>query len=172
MRKVEVVPHNPNWRKVFDVESRLIADALGANVVAVHHMGSTAIPDIYAKPIIDFLVEVQDIIQVDDYGSKMESLGYQVMGEFGIPDRRFFMKDTPKGIRICHVHIFNTCSSQIKRHLGFRDYLIAHPKLADEYSELKRKLAIEYSTDIDSYIAGKAEFIKQIDRQVAQLNLQ
>ena len=62
MRKVEVVPHNPNWRKVFEVESKRVIDALGDNVVAIHHIGSTAIPGIYAKPIIDLLVEVKDIV--------------------------------------------------------------------------------------------------------------
>jgi GrpB-like predicted nucleotidyltransferase (UPF0157 family) len=81
MRKVEVVPHNLKWRDAFEVESNSVADALGENVVAVHHIGSTAIPSIYAKPIIDLLVEVKNIIKVDGRSSTMESLGYEVMGD-------------------------------------------------------------------------------------------
>ena len=90
MRKVEVVPHDPKWRQVFEVESQPVIEALGDNVLAIHHIGSTAIPGIYAKPIIDLLIEVKDIVKVDGQGSAMELLGYEVMGEFGIPDRRYF----------------------------------------------------------------------------------
>ena len=78
MRKVEVVPHDPKWREVFEVESQRVTDALGENVVAIHHIGSTAIPDIYAKPIIDLLIEVKDIVKMDRQSSSMESLGYGV----------------------------------------------------------------------------------------------
>jgi GrpB-like predicted nucleotidyltransferase (UPF0157 family) len=92
MRKVEVVPHDPKWRSAFEVESNQVAEALGENVVAVHHIGSTAIPGIYAKPIIDLLVEVKDIVQVDRQSLSMQALGYEVMGEYGIPGRRYFRK--------------------------------------------------------------------------------
>lgn len=75
MRKVEVVPHSPKWQEIFKVESDRVIDALGKNVIAVHHIGSTAIPQIYAKPIIDLLIEVKDIVQVDEQNASMESLG-------------------------------------------------------------------------------------------------
>ena len=65
MRKVEVVPHDPKWQELFKIESKQVIDAMGENVVAIHHIGSTAIPTIYAKPIIDLLVEVKDIDKVD-----------------------------------------------------------------------------------------------------------
>jgi GrpB-like predicted nucleotidyltransferase (UPF0157 family) len=165
MRQVEVVPHNPQWRSIFDTESQYIANALGENAIAIHHIGSTSIETIYAKPIIDFLVEVQDIHRVDDRNLAMESIGYEVMGEFGIEDRRFFRKDNQQGIRTHHIHTFEIGSSQINRHLAFRDYLISHPEAAQAYSNLKQKLAIEYPNDIAGYQAGKAEFIKDIDRQ-------
>ncbi len=80
--KVEVVAHNPNWKNAFESESKQIAKALGDNIVIIHHIGSTAIPHIYAKPIIDFLVEVKNIIQVEKRNYAMEALGYEVMGEF------------------------------------------------------------------------------------------
>lgn len=92
--KVEVVPHNLQWRDAFEAESQQVADAIGENLAAIHHIGSTAIPNIYAKPIIDLLVEVKDISSVDEQSAAMESLGYEVMGEYGIPDRRFFRKNS------------------------------------------------------------------------------
>lgn len=168
MRKVEVVPHNPKWRDIFDVESKSIAGALGENVVNVHHIGSTAIQGIYAKPIIDLLVEVKDIVKVDGQSSSMESLGYEVMGEFGIPGRRYFRKDNHEGVRTHHIHTFKVSSEQVKRHLAFRDYMIAHPEDAQKYSELKCRLARKYPTNIDEYMDGKDGFIKEIDVKALQ----
>src|SRR5919202_5964727 len=118
MRKVKVVPHNPQWRDAFEAEAKHVADALGENVVAVHHIGSTAIPDIYAKPVVDLLVEVRDITGVDGRSSEMESLGYEVMGEYGIHGRRYFRKDDREGIRTHHVHAFEAGSAEAERHLA------------------------------------------------------
>jgi GrpB-like predicted nucleotidyltransferase (UPF0157 family) len=168
MRKVEVVPHNPKWREMFNIESSRVIEALSKNVVAIHHIGSTAIPHIYAKPIIDLLVEVQDIAKVDEQNRSMELLGYEVMGEFGISGRRFFRKNNQEGIRTHHVHTFTAGSAQVKRHLAFRNYMITHPEDAQSYSELKRSLAREYPTNIDAYMDGKDGFIKEIDKKAAQ----
>jgi GrpB-like predicted nucleotidyltransferase (UPF0157 family) len=169
MRKVEVVPHDPQWRSIFDIESQYIANTLGENAISIHHIGSTSIDTIYAKPIIDILVEVKHLVEVDDRNLAMESLNYQVMGEFGIKYRRFFLKDDRKGIRTHHVHIFEVNSAQVKRHLAFRDYMLSHPEAAQEYSKLKQKLAAEYPNNIAEYQAGKAEFIAEIDRRTINL---
>ncbi|MDT4952260.1 MAG: hypothetical protein QOJ02_398 [Acidobacteriota bacterium] len=168
MRKVEVVPHDPQWRDVFESEAKHVAAALGENVVAIHHIGSTAISNIYAKPIIDLLVEVGDITEVDGQSSAMESLGYEVMGEYGIPGRRYFRKDNQEGIRTHHIHAFETGSAEVERHIAFRDYMIAHPVDAQRYSELKRKLAEEHPQSIDGYMDGKDGFIKEMDRRAAR----
>ncbi|MBE9195794.1 GrpB family protein [Synechocystis sp. LEGE 06083] len=168
MRKVEVVPHNQKWRTAFAVESERVAAEMGENVIAVHHIGSTAIPGIYAKPIIDLLVEVKNIFNVDEQNSSMESIGYEVMGEFGIPGRRYFSKNNQAGFRTHHIHIFEVGSEQVKRHLKFRDYMIAHADDAQKYSEIKRKLAKKYPTNIDKYMDGKDQFIREIDRKAAQ----
>jgi GrpB-like predicted nucleotidyltransferase (UPF0157 family) len=166
--KVEVVPHTPQWRDAFEAEAKRVAAALGENVVAIHHMGSTAIPNIYAKPVVDLLVEVRDIAEVDGRSSAMESLGYEVMGEYGIPGRRYFRKDNREGIRTHHIHAFEAGSAEVERHLAFRDYLIAHPGEAHRYSELKRKLAEEHPQNIDAYMDGKDGFIKEMDRRAAR----
>lgn len=167
MKKVNVVPHDPRWREAFEAEAERVADALGGNVAAVHHVGSTAIPGIYAKPVIDLLIEVRDITEVDGRSSSMESLGYEVLGEYGIRGRRYFRKDDREGIRTHNAHAFEAGSAEAERHLAFRDYMIAHPADARRYSELKRKLADEHPQSFDGYMDGKDDFIKEIDRRAA-----
>ena len=137
-------------------------------MLAVHHVGSTAIPGIYAKPILDLLVEVRGVAEVDGRSSSMESLGYQVMGEYGIPGRRYFRKDDREGIRTHHVHAFEAGSAEAERHLAFRDYMLAHPADAQRYSELKRRLAEEHAQSADGYMDGKDGFIKEMDRRAAR----
>jgi GrpB-like predicted nucleotidyltransferase (UPF0157 family) len=168
MSKVNVVPHNPGWRDAFEAEAKLVAAALGENVSAVHHVGSTAIPGIYAKPVIDLLVEVRDLSEVDLRSPSMASEGYEVMGEYGIPGRRYFRKDDGAGVRTHQVHVFEAGSAEVVRHLAFRDYMLAHPSDAQEYSELKRRLAEEHPQDMDGYMDGKDGFIKEMDRRAAR----
>ena len=167
-RKVEVVPHNPNWHSLFETESNQIVIALAENVIAIHHIGSTLIETIYATPIIDILVEVNSISKVDENNLQMQLIGYQCMGELGIKDRRFFLKENPAGIRTHHVHVFETDSPQVKRHLAFRDYLDAHLEEAQAYSILKQSLAEKYSHDIEQYMDGKDGFIQEMDCKAAE----
>lgn len=168
MKKVDVVPHDPRWRDSFEAEAKHIAAALGENVVAIHHIGSTSIPDIHAKPIVDVLVEVRDVSELDGRSAAMESLGYQVMGEYGIPGRRYFRRDDEEGVRTHHVHAFAAGSAEATRHLAFRDYLIAHPADARRYGELKRKLAEEHPQSMDAYMDGKDGFIKEMESRAAR----
>jgi len=165
---VEVVPHNPQWQKAFDAESQQIELIIGQNLVFIHHIGSTAIAEIYAKPIIDILVEVKKIDLVTEKTSAMIALGYEAMGEFGLIGRRYFRKENPSGIRTHHLHIYETNSPEIKRHLAFRDYMIAHPQAAEQYSLLKQELAKKYSNDIESYMDGKNNFIERIEKKALQ----
>jgi GrpB-like predicted nucleotidyltransferase (UPF0157 family) len=168
IRKVEVVPHDPTWRHKFEAESKLIAIALADNVAAIHHVGSTAIPHIYAKPIIDILLEVKDIHQLDEQSSQMTALGYEAMGEFGIPGRRYFRKHDATGTRTHHVHSFELGFPEVERHLAFRDYMITHPEDAHTYSELKRKLAKQFPEDIYGYMDGKDDFIKYVEKRALE----
>ena len=162
MRKVEVVPHNPSWHQEFARESKLVATVLGNNFITIHHIGSTSIPNIYAKPIIDMLVEVSNIEEVDKYHIEMVGLGYEAMGEFGIPGRRYFRKEI-NNIRTHHLHTFQVNSPDVARHLYFRDYMKAHPEDAKKYSDLKRELARQFPHDIESYMDGKDGFIKEME---------
>jgi GrpB-like predicted nucleotidyltransferase (UPF0157 family) len=159
--QVTVVAHDPTWKSKFDEEADHIARALGDIFIFQHHIGSTAIPAIFAKPIIDILLEVGDIFRLDDKRAAMEQLGYEAMGEFGIPGRRYFRKENASGIRTHHVHAFQADSPEIKRHLAFRDYMIAHPVIAQTYGTLKLRLAREHPDDIEAYMDGKDSYIKE-----------
>ncbi|MDX5476138.1 MAG: GrpB family protein [Bacillaceae bacterium] len=119
------------------------------------------IPNIKAKPVIDIMVKVTNISEVDKFNSQMEQLGYVVMGEYGIPKRRFFIKGGDN--RTHHVHFYEEGNEEIARHLAFRDYMIAHPEEAIKYSELKQTLAEKSPTNITKYIEGKNNYIKAID---------
>ena len=168
LRKVEVVPHDPNWLNLFEIESKQIAIALGENIIKVHHIGSTSIEKIYAKPIIDILVEVSSLDKVDEQSLEMEALGYECMGEFGVENRRFFLKNDRNGIRTHHIHIFEVGSVQLARHIAFRNYLNSHPEDALAYSSLKRSLAKRHPSDIEGYMDGKHNFIQEIDRKAVE----
>jgi len=167
-KRVEVVSHDPAWRREFEIEAKEIRRVLEDNLVAIHHIGSTAIPGIHAKPVIDFLVEVEDLVRLDDQTRKMIDLGYEAMGEFGIPGRRYFRKDSSPGTRTHNIHSFKTGSPGLDRHLAFRDYLIAHTLEAEEYSALKRKLAAEFPNDIEGYMDGKDAYIKRIEAKAIE----
>ena len=108
--KVHVVPHNPTWKIQFETEAARIRAALSDLGAVVHHIGSTAIPEIWAKPIIDILLEVEDVIALDAYASRLVEFGYEAKGEFGIPGRRYFRKDSADGVRTHQIHAF-ACGS-------------------------------------------------------------
>ncbi len=166
--KIYMVPHDPEWRQEFEREAAQITAVLGGGVVTVHHIGSTAIPGIYAKPVLDMLLVVQNHAELDEKQVKMEALGYIALGEFGIPGRRYFRRDNAEGDRTHQVHAFEAGSPQIDRHLAFRNYMIAHPDIARQYSDLKRELAAKHPNDIEAYMDGKDGFIQEIDRQAAR----
>lgn len=167
-RTIAVVPYDPSWKEQFQAESKRIASALGENVLAVHHMGSTAIPGIQAKPTIDILVEVASIEQVDAFIANMIALGYESNGEFGIPGRRYFSRSIGEQ-HTHHVHVFRRGHEDIERVLRFRDYLITHPEDAQRYSRLKEKLSEQFHLDPAGYTDAKSEFVQEINRKAKAL---
>lgn len=159
--RYQVVPHQPEWKHQYTHEAEQIVRALHGLAMTLHHIGSTAIPNISAKPIIDILMEVDDLDELDTRSSNMEQLGYEAMGEFGIPGRRYFRKNDASGTRTHQIHAFQTGSAGAVRHLAFRDYMIAHPAAAHEYSALKENLARQHSANFEAYMDGKDAFIKE-----------
>ncbi|MCS5635451.1 MAG: GrpB family protein [Myxococcota bacterium] len=159
--KVELVPHDPAWAREFAAEANRIREALNGVAAALHHVGSTAIPAIHAKSVIDICLEVSSLQLLDQRESEMVFLGYVGLGEYGIPERRFFRKDDSMGVRTHHVHAFETGSWGLRRHIAFRDYMIAHPDAAESYSRLKEELVLCHAGDREAYIEGKDPFIRE-----------
>ena len=162
--QVRVDPHDPRWRDAFDVEAARIIRALGEPAVRVHHIGSTAIEGIPAKPVIDILVEVDDIQRMDRQAAAMETLGYESLGEFGIPGRRYFRKNDAIGIRSHQVHAFLADSPEAVRHLAFCAYMTAHAAEARVYGALKERLAALYPDTIEAYMDGKDAYVKECEQ--------
>ncbi|PAE07311.1 hypothetical protein CHI12_12605 [Terribacillus saccharophilus] len=161
MRKVEVFSHNENWKLMFSEEERKLKTIFGNEIVHIYHIGSTSVPELIAKPIIDILPVVRDIHIVDVLNDEIENIGYESKGENGIPGRRYFQKGGDK--RKHHVHIYQVGSYEIKRHLAFRDYLLFHPEVKKRYGQLKEKLVDKFPYDIESYISGKEQLVKEIE---------
>jgi GrpB-like predicted nucleotidyltransferase (UPF0157 family) len=166
-QRVYLEPCDPRWPEEFARESAAVAGALGDVLFTIHHIGSTAIPGISAKPIIDMLAVVSDIAALDGRVEKMEAMGYEAMGEFGMVGRRYFRKDNAAGMRTHQVHAFQIGSPEIQRHLAFRDFMRAHPDCAERYDALKRRLAELHPSDVAAYTDGKDEFIAAMDARAA-----
>lgn len=163
-QRVEVVGYRPEWERLYQTESGILRDILQGQLISVHHIGSTAVPGLAAKPVIDILAVVKEIGAVDAYSAAFEAEGYECMGEFGIPGRRYFRKGGDW--RTHQIHMFAQGSrEEIRRHLAVRDYLRAHPAEAAAYGALKTRLAGQYPQDIEGYCDGKDAFVKRLERQ-------
>ena len=157
---IEVVDYDPTWPQQFQSEAELIKPLFGDNLAALYHIGSTAVPGLSAKPTIDMLLEVKNITLTDTANDAMKNVGYEAWGEYGMPGRRFFIKGKDK--RTHHIHAFQTGNAEIKRHLDYRDYLIANPNAAKEYAALKIRLAENFRNNRRAYVEGKQDFIHEI----------
>lgn len=166
VRQIAVENYDPNWVEKYTRAAQRLKSVFGAELTAIYHIGSTAIPGIMAKPIIDILIAVRDIELVDALNPALQQLGYEACGEFGIPGRRYFRRGGDE--RTHHVHVFQQGNAHISRHLAFRDYLCAHPEDALAYSDLKVRLAAAHRDDIHAYMEGKHAFIQAIDHKAAQ----
>lgn len=169
--KAVVVDYDPQWPTLFEEERARIASAVGHIVAGVHHVGSTSIPGMAAKPILDIAVMLREFQDGERCIGPLESIGYTHRGlNPDIPGDRFFVKGLPprergpggEEIRTHILHMYPLDSPLAHNHLAFRDYLIAQPKLAAEYAQLKFALADKYPDDRVSYGKGKASFIRAV----------
>ncbi|MEO0338014.1 MAG: GrpB family protein [Bacteroidota bacterium] len=161
--QIIVSDYNPNWPLIFQKEAKTLSDTLGNIIIKVHHIGSTSVPGLKAKPIIDIILEVVDLEALDQQNGQMEMLGYEVKGEYGIPGRRYFRKGRDR--RTHHIHSFQTGDDNILRHVAFRDYLIAHPEIAEEYAQLKTAIAARCNNDRERYCDEKDPFIQEHEKR-------
>ena len=158
-----VVPYDRAWASAYAIEAEALSRALDDPASSFHHVGSTAIPGLLSKPIIDILCVAESLDTIDSRHDAFASLGYEAKGAYGIEGRRYFRKFDIRGRRTHHLHVFAAGSPHVVRHLAFRDYLRAHPSAARDYSDLKSALSITASANRASYQDGKAPFIAETE---------
>ena len=166
MRKVEIVDYDHSWPVLFEKERKLLQNILGDIAKAIHHIGSTSVPGLAAKPIIDILMEVTSVNTLDGFNDELFAVGYEARGEFGIPGRRYFKKGGND--RTHHIHAFNSGDFNLTRHLAFRDYLRHHPDVASEYAALKMEIAAACNNDIYRYCEGKDVYVKRVEARAVE----
>lgn len=161
--EVILVPYNKMWPLLYRAERKLLKSKLGKFAVSIAHVGSTAIPGLCAKPILDIMLAVSSLSDAEKSRDRFERCGYRVkpMKEDPVPGRLFCSKDTD-GLRSFHLHVTEISSPFWKEHLRFRNILRKNPETARAYAALKIRLASKFPKNRSSYIDGKAKFISKI----------
>lgn len=163
-RKINVVPYNPEWIELFEKEKNLLEDYLNKdNILNVLHIGSTSVSGLSAKPIIDILLVVKNLELLDKDNDSMVHLDFVPKGEFGIKHRRYFTKGDDN--RTHHIHAFQYDNLyDIERHLALRDYLRAHPDIAEKYGQIKLQAAKIYFDNSTEYSHFKHDFVTELEK--------
>jgi GrpB-like predicted nucleotidyltransferase (UPF0157 family) len=156
---VRVVPHDLRWAALFAEEAARLRSALGDAVIAIEHVGSTSVPGLPAKPILDLAASVPSLPAAAELIPVLRSLGYEHKPDPDLPERMYLVKGPPKR-RTHHLSLAEPGSRFWRQHLLFRDLLRADPSLAGEYARLKQDLARRYPTDRPAYQAGKQAWIE------------
>lgn len=165
---VKLSSYNPNWPKLFEEEKKLLTDTFGDRIIAIEHIGSTAIPGVPAKPIIDINVAVASLNDIGVFIKELPKLGYEYIPERKFADRQFFPKGPAKA-RTHHLNLVEiTSDTGWKNQLLFRDYLRNNKKAREDYVSLKKDLAQKYKNNRDEYTERKSSFIMTIIKKKAK----
>ncbi len=161
--RVLLTGYRKEWSGLFLAERKLLKAKLGKLPIRISHVGSTAVPGLCAKPILDIMLEVRSLKQAEKVAPLFLRCGYKLKptSEDPVPGRVFFSKDMD-GLRCFHLHITESGSAFCKGHLRFRNVLRKDPKRAQAYARLKRRLSKQYPEDRNAYINGKAKFISEV----------
>jgi GrpB-like predicted nucleotidyltransferase (UPF0157 family) len=161
-RPVVLAAHDPRWAEQARARARDIERALGDASIEIHHIGSTSIPGIVAKPIVDLMPVAVSLAAIDARRAALEAMGYEWWGEFGLVGRRFCLLEASDGTRLVHAHCYAAGDPAIRGHLAFRDYLRAHPDEARAYEIEKRRAAALHAESSRAYTEEKAAFVRQM----------
>jgi GrpB-like predicted nucleotidyltransferase (UPF0157 family) len=171
MDEIEIVDYDPRWPVLFDEEAKRLRAILDPSlIVGLEHFGSTAVPALSAKPIIDILIAVRSLADArTSFVEALQTLEYAYWADNPRKDRMFFVKGMPPfgSRRSHHVHVTEP-DGEMWRRLAFRDYLRAHPEEARTYERLKRRLAAEYRGDRDAYTDAKSDYVETVMRKAAK----
>ena len=164
--EIRVVDYDPAWVAVFAQIRARVDASLGDLADAIEHVGSTAVPGLAAKPIIDIDVRLTAHTNLVDAIERLEDIGYHHRGDLGIEGREAF--DPPADLPDHHLYVCLPTASEFQRHLAFRDFLRANPHIATEYALLKKRLAVEFRQDRDGYTEAKGPFVEGVLRRSAE----
>jgi GrpB-like predicted nucleotidyltransferase (UPF0157 family) len=159
---VVLASYNPEWPQIAAAHADRLR-TLGSILVTVHHIGSTAVPGLAAKPIIDLMPLVDDLDDLDRERWRVEAIGYNWHGEFGISGRRYCTLSDAMGLRIAQLHFFEAHSREVVRHIAFRDYLRAHREAAIAYEKEKRRARDLHPNDSHAYTDEKAAWVQDME---------
>ncbi|MDR1627315.1 MAG: GrpB family protein [Oscillospiraceae bacterium] len=162
-KKINVIPCDSNWPKIFEAHADEIKAALGENVIAVHHIGSTSIPGLCAKPAIDIICEVKDLKMAI---RPIKSIGYEYRGTFNLLMRLFFSRKTPNDINL---HVLKENDDEIQRNLLFRNYLRENKEARDLYANTKLKLLAENPGGFNLLPIGFTDYTTQKDEIIRRI---
>jgi GrpB-like predicted nucleotidyltransferase (UPF0157 family) len=166
--QIAVADYDPEWPRRFEGERAAIERVLGDAVLDIQHIGSTAVPGLAAKPVVDMLIGVADLDEARrSVVGPLADLGYDYVPEYEavMPQRLYFRKGDPRGF---HIHMVEPGGEFWDRHLRFRNYLREHPEAVAEYAALKKRLAEEHGSDMDGYTDAKSDFIRGIENKAAE----
>ncbi len=158
---VKLVPYEPIWTELFEIEKDILLNCIGDHISGIEHIGSTSIPGLKAKPIIDMIVAVKNLSVYIKLIDSLAKLGYEYMPERVFADRVFFPKG-PQENRTHHLSLVVENSEGWTGPIAFRDYLRNNPHERQEYQLLKERLAEQFPNDRASYTEAKASFIQRI----------
>jgi GrpB-like predicted nucleotidyltransferase (UPF0157 family) len=171
MDEVEIVDYDPRWPLLFNEEARRLRAVLDPSLImGLEHFGSTAIPGLSAKPIIDILIAVRSLAAAQaTFVEALRTLDYVYWADNPKKDRMFFVKGMPPfgSRRSHHVHVTEP-DGEMWRRLAFRDYLRAHSEEAETYAQLKRRLATEHQTDREAYTDAKSAYVEGVMRKAGE----
>ncbi len=165
-KRVAVVPYDAAWEESFRAIAAGVREALGDLALRIEHVGSTAVPGLCAKPIIDIDAVIRDASLTNAAAAALGTIGYTWEGDLGIPGREAFRYDGRDGLQKRHLYVCAEDSAELKRHLSFRDFLRSCPEAARAYGRIKEEGAALFPHDMDAYIRHKAGFIEAVYRKL------
>jgi GrpB-like predicted nucleotidyltransferase (UPF0157 family) len=162
---VQVVDYDPDWAVLFEAEAQAVRRAAGGLSLKIEHVGSTAVPGLTAKPVVDIAVAIQTRDVIPALARHLAAIGYIDRGDAGAADGgHLFVKDSELDVRIVHLHVVEETDIQWQNYIEFRDILRANNAIRKRYAELKTQLATRFPDDRKSYTDGKRDFIGEVLR--------
>ncbi|HPE15061.1 MAG TPA: GrpB family protein [Bacilli bacterium] len=158
---VELEDYNSNWKEDYEREEKILKEVLKDRIIEIHHIGSTSIVGLKAKPVIDILIVINSLEEITEIENLLKDYDYSNRGQQGVNDRYFFAKG-PEDARSHYIHFTEPKSNTYFNQVYFKRYLIEHPDYIKKYCDLKQELAEKYADERPKYTQGKNEFITNV----------